>query len=91
MHYFYLQKLWLKNYSKNSETFQLFDIVYEFQFLGCQYVNNQLQISKKYTDQIHHYLKTHDNCFTLIPGGIKEHFLTILIHKNSEGIHICYR
>ena len=54
-----------------------------------EYRKNELKFERKYTEQIHRYLQKHDNCFTLLPSFITDHFLTLLIHKHSEeGIRI---
>ena len=87
---FYLQGLLLKNYytyTNKSNHFQLFDIDTTL-IPGYQYNNQNLEYYKPYTDKIHNYFKTHDNCFTLISGSIPGHLLAILVHKNAEGIQI---
>ena len=48
----------------------------------------KLTFKRKQTELVHRYLQKHENCFTLLPACIEGHFLTILIHKNSEGMHI---
>ena len=90
IHYLYLQKFRLKNYSdqseNNSENFQLFNIDYKDKY-GFYY-RKKFLTDNKYLEQIHQYFETHDNCFTLVPTTITGHFLTTFIHKNGEGIHI---
>ena len=89
--YFYLQDLRLKNYYKytdKSDHFQLFDLDDATLNLGFEYENSSIKFYKQYTDKIHDYFRTHDNCFTFVPGGIPGHYLATLIHKNAEGIQI---
>ena len=96
MHYLYLQKLRLKNYSDKAENFQLFDLDYNSENFGFEYIEkdkddeskDEFRFDKIFTEYVHYYFETHSNCFTLLPGSTEQHFLTIFVHKNDHGIHI---
>ena len=79
-------KLRLENYSDDSDNFQLFGL-HTDDFFGYKY-HKKITFQRKYTELVHLYLQKHEHCFTLLPGCIEGHFLTILIYKNSEGIHM---
>ena len=88
---FYLQDLRLKHYytyTEKSDRFQLFDLDDATLTFGFNYDKSSLQYYEQYTNKIHEYFRTHDNCFTFVPGSIPGHFLATLIHKNAEGIQI---
>ena len=84
MHYFYLHSFRLKNYSNVAEKFQLFDLNSYKYYYGFRYMNGNFAVDNQFSEQVHEYFKTHNDCFTLAPGLLDKHLMQYLYIKTQQ-------